>query len=131
MTKKSSLSSISQFQATLQRAVAAGQQAAQKQLEQLNAARPNSDMIDESGSATIVLTADGRSAWGRFIKSLVTTPLPEATICFSSYLHCHILMLNGLTTGREASVATAAQEAAWSILQQEYGIEGYVDSRSP
>lgn len=131
MKKKSTLPSISQFQATLQRAVAAGQQAAGKQLEQLKAAKPKSDMIDELGGATIVLTTDGRSAWGRFIKSLVTTPLPEATIYFSSYLHCHILILNGLSTGQEASVAMAAQEAAWSVLQQEYGIDGYVDSRSP
>jgi len=91
-------------------------------LDHLQAARPNSDVIGDLGGATIVLTADGRSAWGRFFKSLVTAPVLETTVCFSSYFHCHILSLNGLSMGEEASVATGANEAAWSTLQQEYGI---------
>ena len=88
-------------------------------------------MIDELGGACIIITEDRRSAWGRFLKSLVNDPVPEVSVDLSNYLRRYVLHLNGLRLGQEATVATAAGEAAWAILEQEYGIQGYVDSRSP
>ena len=128
----STIPSHAQFQATILRAIAAGQQAAEKRYQQLKAAKPNTDMIDQCGSALIVLTMDGRSAWGRFIKSLVTSPLTNATVSYSRHLRTHTLSLHGLGRGQEATVATAAEQAALDVLQREYPeLDGYVDSRSP
>jgi hypothetical protein len=119
------------FQATLRRAIVAGQKAADERLERLKVAKPGSEMIDELGTAYIIVTEDRRSAWGRFLKSLVNDPLPEARISLDSHLRRYVLHLNDLSLGQEATAATAAQEAAWAILEEEYGIQGYVDSRSP
>ena len=75
---------------------------------------------------------DGRTAWGRFIKSLASSPLTSATVSYDRYLHCRTLHLHGLGGGQEASVATAAEEAALAVLQSEFPeLDGYVDSRSP
>jgi len=124
--------SLAQFQATILQAIAAGQQAGEKCFLQLKAAKPNTDMIDECGLAYIVLTMDGRTAWGRFIKSLATSPFTKATVSYDRCLRCHTLHLHGLGGGQDASVATAEQLAAWAVLQREYpDLEGYVDSRSP
>ena len=127
----STIPSRKEFQTTLRRAIAAGQKAAEERFQHLKAAKPNTDMIDECGSASIVLMVDGRTAWGRFIKLLSTNPLPEATVSYSRHLRCYTLALHGLGGGQEVSVATAAKDAAWSILQHEYGLDGYVDSRAP
>jgi hypothetical protein len=120
-----------QFQTTLRRAVAAGQKAGDERLDQLKAAKPGREMIDELGGACIIITEDRRSAWGRFLKTLVNDPVPEASVSLSAYLRRYVLHLNGLKLGQEATVATAAEEAAWAIVEQEYSIQGYVDSRSP
>jgi hypothetical protein len=119
------------FQATLEKARIAAKTVAEKQLEKLQLARPNSDMIDECGTAQIRIYADGRTAWGRFFKSLETEQISNAGVLFDKYNKCFILNLGRFHTGQEVSVFEAALNAAWDIIQNEYGLDGHVHSYSP
>jgi hypothetical protein len=84
------------------------------------------DMARACGGARLILPVDGRSAMGKFLKSLMENPIPNLQV-WRARKGFQLLIGNPLGYQHEY-VCKEAEEAALRVIESKLGIEGYVES---
>lgn len=81
---------------------------------------------DVLGGALLILNIDEGTEMGKFIRTIIDTPIPNASISYSKYYSGFLVHINDLGVYREKSLSEAAQEAALKVIKDSLGVDGYV-----
>jgi hypothetical protein len=116
-----------EFYEIVNRAKDAGQTAAKKKYEDLMS-KTEPGKYNSCGDASLVLTVDGRTKMGKFIRSLINNPLPNLCVYDDRY-NGYILDIVGMAPYQEMQVCEAAERAALEVFKESLGVRGRISAR--
>jgi len=112
-----------QFEAAVERARAAGRQAAEgRYLELALRLQAQEPLLEASGGALLVVKADGRTALGRLLGALSRNPIPGVSITRIRRAQ-YMVNVEGVCRYQGESLNEAAERAVLGVLRDELGVE--------
>ena len=114
------------FAEAINQARSEGRKAADKRYQELwKGARPGTQLVEEVGGAHLILTVDGRTSAGRFLRTLIANPIKGLTVSHQRGWGYH-LIVSDICPYQEVSVNEAAKKAALAVIQSVFPVEGQV-----
>jgi hypothetical protein len=115
-----------EFASAIRRARSAGREAADRRHRELwRHAPPGTQLVEEVGGAHLILAADGRTAAGKFLRSLMTEPIEGLSVSHRRGWGYH-LYIRDICPYQEISVNEAAKKAAVSVIREVLPVEAHV-----